>query len=270
MVKKISKVCMRIQKIKWTKKETTLLKQLVIKHNKDWNKISDELGNKDSKQCLQKYVNEFVIKKKGGWEIEEDEILKKWVKINGEKKWNQCAKLINGRGGKQCRERWINVLNPNLKKGNWDKRDQMKLFKLSKIYFSKWSLISKKFHERSENCLKNYFYSSIRKLKFSSIFQFLTQPKKITQKFSKNSSSNNFSSKSYILNEISELNYLSKLILKCFLEKEKIDKSYLCFLDELLFDNENNPTLNQNRLFETNMNFILSLFQNNRSPNNIF
>ena len=33
----------------------------------------------------------------------------------GEKKWSEIAKHLNGRVGKQCRERWHNHLRPNIK-----------------------------------------------------------------------------------------------------------------------------------------------------------
>lgn len=33
----------------------------------------------------------------------------------GVKKWSQIAKMLNGRVGKQCRERWHNHLRPNIR-----------------------------------------------------------------------------------------------------------------------------------------------------------
>ena len=37
------------------------------------------------------------------------------VKQHGEKRWAQIAQMLNGRVGKQCRERWHNHLRPDIK-----------------------------------------------------------------------------------------------------------------------------------------------------------
>jgi hypothetical protein len=56
---------------------------------------------------------------KGGWTSEEDQTLCNWVQKEGPKKWSAAADVINGRSGKQIRERWYNILSPGVKKGEW-------------------------------------------------------------------------------------------------------------------------------------------------------
>jgi myb proto-oncogene protein len=46
------------------------------------------------------------------WTQKEDEILGQQVKIHGQQNWVIIAKSLPGRLGRQCRERWHNVLNP--------------------------------------------------------------------------------------------------------------------------------------------------------------
>lgn len=70
---------------------------------------------------MQKYKNTLRTTKKGSWDQREDELLLEWIHKNGAKKWTECSKKIKGRCGKQCRERWINILNPELRKSDWDK-----------------------------------------------------------------------------------------------------------------------------------------------------
>lgn len=41
------------------------------------------------------------------------------VQKNGAKNWSKIAKQMEGRVGKQCRQRWHNHLNPNIKKDKW-------------------------------------------------------------------------------------------------------------------------------------------------------
>ncbi|KAE9612050.1 putative transcription factor MYB-HB-like family [Lupinus albus] len=54
-------------------------------------------------------------KVKGKWTPDEDRILVESVRRFGLKKWSRIAKMLNGRVGKQCRERWFNHLRPNIR-----------------------------------------------------------------------------------------------------------------------------------------------------------
>jgi len=53
---------------------------------------------------------------KGPWTEEEDRKVIELVKIYGLKKWKIISSFLPGRIGKQCRERWTNHLDPNIKK----------------------------------------------------------------------------------------------------------------------------------------------------------
>ncbi|RDX57739.1 Transcription factor MYB119, partial [Mucuna pruriens] len=54
---------------------------------------------------------------KGQWNKEEDRKLIRLVKQYGERKWAEVAEKLEGRVGKQCRERWNNHLRPDIKVG---------------------------------------------------------------------------------------------------------------------------------------------------------
>ena len=56
---------------------------------------------------------------KGPWTQEEDQILCDMVKTYGAYNWSTIAMALPGRIGKQCRERWHNHLNPDIKKEKW-------------------------------------------------------------------------------------------------------------------------------------------------------
>jgi hypothetical protein len=100
---------------------------------------------------------------KGPWTIEEDRRLLDWVKTEGPSKWSSCSEFITGRSGKQCRERWIHTLNPEIIKGNWKLEEDLKIFIIFKIIGGKWSKIAYFFPGRTENSIKNRFYSALRK-----------------------------------------------------------------------------------------------------------
>ncbi|KAF6260264.1 c-myb-like transcription factor [Scenedesmus sp. NREL 46B-D3] len=53
---------------------------------------------------------------KGSWTPEEDDALRKQVDRMGARSWSEIAKAIPGRTGKSCRLRWLNQLNPEVRK----------------------------------------------------------------------------------------------------------------------------------------------------------
>jgi hypothetical protein len=143
-----------------------LLKELVETIGcKSWKKVSEKLVSRSPVQCLHRWTK--ILQpglKKGPWTQEEDNRLIQWTKREGPCKWSMCAEFITGRSGKQCRERWFNTLNPSVKKGNWSEYEDFLIFKLFKIHGSKWSKIASYFKGRTENSIKNRFYSTLRRL----------------------------------------------------------------------------------------------------------
>lgn len=55
---------------------------------------------------------------KGPWTKEEDQKIIDCITQNITK-WSEIAERVEGRVGKQCRERWFNHLDPTLKKSCW-------------------------------------------------------------------------------------------------------------------------------------------------------
>ncbi|MBA0592574.1 hypothetical protein Gorai_009553 [Gossypium raimondii] len=67
---------------------------------------------------------EKVGLKKGRWTDEEDEILTKYIQVNGEGSWRSLPKNAGLlRCGKSCRLRWINYLRTDLKRGNFTAKE---------------------------------------------------------------------------------------------------------------------------------------------------
>lgn len=63
--------------------------------------------------------------------VQEDRIVQSMVQAAGTTKpdWNKIADAVNeanhkNRSGKQCRERYVNHLRPNIKKGSWTKDEE--------------------------------------------------------------------------------------------------------------------------------------------------
>ncbi|KDO50358.1 hypothetical protein CISIN_1g044161mg [Citrus sinensis] len=101
---------------------------------------------------------------KGPWHEEEDELLVTFVTLFGERRWDYIAKASGlKRSGKSCGLRWLNYLCPNIKHGYISTEEEQIIIQLHKKWGNKWSRIARNLPGRTDNEIKNYWRTRIRK-----------------------------------------------------------------------------------------------------------
>ena len=158
---------------RWSQEEDNRLKEVVKELGpKNWKVISKKAfnGSRSDVQCLhrwQKVLKPGLVK--GPWTAKEDAIIVDLINTHGigNIKWSEISYHLPGRLGKQCRERWVNHLDPNLKKGPWSQDEDRILFEQHAALGNKWRDIAAQLPGRSENSVKNRWNSAKRRKKVS-------------------------------------------------------------------------------------------------------
>lgn len=96
-----------------------------------------------SQQCLLRWTKTLAPHKRGRWSKEEDAQLIAAIKKYGAPNWSKIQTLVPDRTDVQCRERFVNVLDPTVKKGKFSADEDALLEKAVKVCgVENWSTVA--------------------------------------------------------------------------------------------------------------------------------
>lgn len=147
----------------WTSKEDSLLIEAVKEFKgKNWKAIAQRVPGRTFSQCTQRWRRLQPHKTREPWTKIEDRAILNLVEKFGNN-WTLISNFIEGRTGKQVRDRYLNKLNPRINRKKFSEKEDSIILEKFKEIGPKWLLISKELHGRSENMIKNRFYSYLKK-----------------------------------------------------------------------------------------------------------
>jgi hypothetical protein len=148
----------------WQADEDETLIRLVGIHGKQWGTIASQMENRSPAQVAARWEKCLDPKlTKGPFTPEEDQIIINYVEQNGAQNWPGLSEILVQRSPKQCRERWLNHLDPGVSNIPWTAEEDKLIFENYSRIGGKWSLIARFLPGRTDNAIKNRWNSSISK-----------------------------------------------------------------------------------------------------------
>lgn len=145
----------------WNDAEDEMLRAAVKRFGeKNWKEVAGMVTGRASNECIQRWKNNLKPGlKKGQWSRQEDALLIEHVQAALARQvrrlnWSEIARFIPKRSSKQCRERWVNHLNPDVNKGEWTAEEDELLWEYQKEMPRKWAHLARKIPGRTENQVK--------------------------------------------------------------------------------------------------------------------
>ncbi|KAL8518724.1 hypothetical protein ACS0TY_009899 [Phlomoides rotata] len=108
--------------------------------------------------------NDKVEMKKGPWTRDEDQKLLAYIQEHGHGSWRTLPENAGlERCGRSCRLRWTNYLRPDIKREKFSCHEEKSIIRLHALLGNRWSVIAAHLPNRSDNEIRNYWNTRLKK-----------------------------------------------------------------------------------------------------------
>lgn len=152
----------------WTDEEDIRLSAAVETFGEsNWQLVASVIEGRTGPQCSNRWIKSIhpATKRSGKWSADEDKRLKVAVMLFHPKTWRnigqsvpwrtpiwkKVAQYVPGRTHVQCRERWVNSLDPYLKLDEWTEEEDLKLKSAIDAHGYSWSKVAACVPPRTDN-----------------------------------------------------------------------------------------------------------------------
>lgn len=97
-----------------------------------------------SQEDINKLFSGCVSTRRGTWSRSEDDLLRRVLTYSHGQTWEWVGKHLLGRNGKQCRERWVNYLDPALARTQMGKEEKTALARIIRTHGRAWTQVTKR------------------------------------------------------------------------------------------------------------------------------
>lgn len=126
----------------------------------NWVRVTAKMPDRTPTQCIHRYYKNMDPNiRRGRWTEDEDDLLKLGVLLHG-RDWYLVCRWVPKRTDMQCRERWTNVLDPDIKMDTFTTEEDEKLLAAVEEAGGpgQWAAIqAKHFSERTDNQLRRRY-----------------------------------------------------------------------------------------------------------------
>jgi len=162
-IRDVSTVSDTTKYVRWTQSEDILLAHAIETEGGkkvNWKVISEVYfrGSRNENQCKGRWKKLRPGVKRSAWSKDEDNQLIRYKSVQGLNFPEIAEKLC--RSTDAVRDRWLNVLDPNLDKRPLTMQERQIIFEAQRRYGNKWTTIAKLLPGRSENMVKNCFHNA--------------------------------------------------------------------------------------------------------------
>lgn len=110
----------------------------------------------------EEHLNKVSACRRRVFTTEEDRYLTEIVTSKECANWLEIAQKLPGRTARQCRDRWVNYLSPSNSFEPWTREEDELIVQKVNELGTKWAQISKFIPGRSDNTIKNRWYSGLK------------------------------------------------------------------------------------------------------------